>query len=240
MTPDNPASVAAAQARFEALWHEAQVALRNGTVEAAVMRGGRTVPVDYCVSTVARVVSQPRSARSALQRVVSALRADLPTQFYYDVDSWHITLLGCTPRVPHPDAIDDRRRQEIADVCRRTLSGRGTTAMRLRGLNLVGNQVFVQVFPETGLWASLRERLQQALEAAGEQPAIHADRRPVHLNIMRVTDAAPERRARLHAALTALRDADIGRLTVETVECVLTDFVLSDVTPLARIRLAPA
>ena len=220
-----PADQAAAY--FADLWRRASADWRAGTVSPARMADGVTVPVDYCVSTIARLAAQPGSPLARVQEVQASLMAASPGQFLYPPPSLHVSLLGCTPRRPSPDQFDAGQVGRIRDACARVLAWTGSVAFDLRGVGVQGCQVFVQVIPRTDAWGTLRQALETALVAAGEAPISYPDRRPIHLNVLRMTDTSPASLAAMLDAVDALRDAPIAELVISRVELVLTDLVVS-------------
>lgn len=223
---------------FENLWIQARNQLAAGTITAADMQNGQTVPIHYCLSTVARVIQQPNAPSAAIEKLIKRLRGAVGDQFFYRPESWHISLLGCTPRVPDKTSFESVQIARIRDCCHQVLTGNGAIQMHLNGVGLVGNQVFIQVFPQDDQWAALRQRLETALAAVGEQPISYADKRPIHMNIMRITDSSPDALAKLLNALDELRTVDIGLFTVGAVEYAITDFVLSDLSVMETFNLA--
>lgn len=149
------------------------------------------------------------------------------THFFYPPASLHVSLVGCTPRYPSPDAFTPDRIDRIERICRASLAGLGPVTLHLSGVGILGNQVFVQVFSPDGAWPAMRLCLQRALLAAGEEPMIHDSPAPIHLNLMRLTDTRPEELARILAIVTGLRDLAFGDLIIHRIEYVLADFLLS-------------
>lgn len=62
--------------------------------------------------------------------------------------------------------------------------------MHLGGLNVIGTQLFIEVLTDEEAWRSVRERLATELVSIGENPMVHADPEPVHLNIGRILGPA--------------------------------------------------
>ena len=232
MTVENHAFQEAV-AYFDALWEQAQRSLDAGDIPAA----GRLVPLNYCVSTVARLIQQPGSLAERVDHLKQTLMNRVGDQFFYSPDSLHISLLGCTPRLPSKDSFPSHQIEKIRRICIETLSGAGQMRFHLKGLGLVGSQVFIQVYPYVRTWAVLRDQLGQALITAGEQPITYANKAPIHLNLMRITDNSPGQIEAVAAALRDLHEATIGDLDVVTIDYLITDFVLSDFHVLSEIRL---
>ncbi|MBX3065812.1 MAG: 2'-5' RNA ligase family protein [Anaerolineae bacterium] len=218
-----------AETYFAELWHKGQQRWLAGDVTAAAMRDGATIPVDYCLSTVAFVNQQNDAARIAVEEVRRGLMAVAPQQFYYLPESTHITLLGCTQRHPTPDVFTVDRIAAVRRVVATVLQDQAPVEMQLKGVGVLGNQVFIPVYPLDRRWALLRERLDQALQSTGEQPLSHANKAPIHMNIMRVTAAAPSQLQAILDAVAAMQQQRWSKFTVSAVDYVLTDFVISPV-----------
>ena len=217
-----------AQQRFENLWRAGRQKLLAGHIVAARMDGVTTIPVDYCLSTVAFIDKQPQNPMERIETIKSELYAEIgPNQFFYPRPSLHISLLGCTQRFPSKEVFTTDRIKRVFQVCAKTIEGVGVRKMTLRSLNIVGNQIFIQVFPHDRRWAELRQALEAELAAIGESPLTHPDKAPIHLNLIRITDNNPEKLRRLGQALERLRNIEIGELQVSNIDLVRTDFVIS-------------
>lgn len=216
-----------AEAYFAALWAQWEPRWRAGDISPARMRNGTTDPVDYCLSTVALVERQPGDAAYAVRLIRQELMEAAKGQFFYLPESTHITLLGCTQRAATPAAFSVAHIQRITAICQQELYRVAPVEMTLKGVGVIGNQVFVQVFPYDRQWAMLRQQLVDALVAEGEQPLTHANKAPIHLNLMRITDARPDALRHIIEVIRPLRDRAISTFTVTTVDLLLTDFVVS-------------
>jgi hypothetical protein len=218
----------AAEQRFAKLWQQGRQNLQQGQIIAAKMKDGTTDPVDYCLSTIAPLETQAQNPMAAIEAIKRELSlAAGSAQFFYPSSSIHISLLACTQRAASAEMFAAERIKRVEDICAEVIAGTGQVSMNLRGLNIIGNQVFIQAFPQTGQWAGLRQKLEDALIAAGEAPISHPDKAPVHVNLMRLTDTRPEARLALLQAIERLRQADIGIVSISEVDLVLTDFVVS-------------
>ena len=225
--PRTDEAAMAAEAYFADLWRRASAEWRAGVITPARMANGTTDPVDYCVSTIARLVAQPGAPLATVQDVQARLTTGCPGQFVYPAPSLHVSLLGCTPRRPSPESFGAEQIERIRAACDRVLARSGPVVLDLRGVGVQGCQVFVQVVPRSDAWARLRLALEDALVDLGEQPIAYPDKRPIHLNVLRMTDTSASALERMLAAVAALRDAPLGELTIARVELVITDFVVS-------------
>lgn len=216
-----------AEDRFARIWAAEKTKWMNGDVAAVAMENGATVPVDYCLSTVARLRQQAGSPIGPVAAVIRQLGKVAGRQFFYPADSLHVSLLGCTPRTTDRHFFGAGQINRIDRAIAAVLDGRPSVRIALRGLNVVGSQVFVQCFPFDDAWAQLRGDLEQALLIIGEQPIVYEDKSPIHLNIMRVTDGSEACLSRTLECIERLRDEDFGVLEVSCIEFLMTDFVVS-------------
>ncbi len=76
-------------------------------------------------------------------------------------------------------------------------------------------------------WEELRASLGEELVNSGEFPISYEDKSPVHMNIIRIVDAAPHVLASLHRAVSRLRDVELGTVKLQTIEFVITDFCVT-------------
>ena len=86
--------------RFERLWKiEGDKLLRANIIPSAV-KDGEIYPIDYCISTIARLIQQPHGAEvvCGIRNALSELFEAADTQFIYPDESLHVSLLGCTQR----------------------------------------------------------------------------------------------------------------------------------------------
>lgn len=221
---------------FVNLWQQSRSKWLCSEVSAASMADGVPVPVDYILTTVGRLVDQLHAPLEAVQSVMDQLSEVGAGQFFYPLCSTHISLVGCTQRYPSKDVFSAERIEKIYRVCAKVLLERGTTKMILRGVGVIGNQVFIQVFPQDRKWEVLRQELELELIANGETPIAYPNKAPIHMNIMRVTDNEPIRLSRILEVVDQLRNIEIGELEVSVVEFMVTDFVLSSASTLSLGR----
>ena len=83
--------------RFERLWKiEGDKLLRANIIPSAV-KDGEIYPVDYCISTIARLIQQPHGAKvvCGIRNALSELFEAADTQFIDPDESLHVSLLGC-------------------------------------------------------------------------------------------------------------------------------------------------
>jgi hypothetical protein len=216
---------------FRETWDQGEFLWNSGKAIAVKMSHGVTVPVDYCLSTIARVQEQQFNSLPHLLKQITAVEAQLEKigvgQFFYPLESLHISLLGCTPRLSSVDPFTSEKIAKIQTVCSRILEGVGKIEMDLCGVNITGAQVFIQVYPRDRRWAELRQKLEDALRNAGEEPLTYSDKLPIHMNIMRITHDDRQQLAQLLALIRKLRHHEIGTLQISTIEFLLTDFVVS-------------
>jgi len=97
----------------------------------------------------------------------------------------------------------------------------------LKGVGIVGNQIFIQGIPMNINWKELRTSLDKRLVNSGECPISYEDKMPIHINILRIVNANPDLLASLHTVISRLRDVDLGTIKLTTIEFVITDFCVS-------------
>lgn len=221
-----PAANEEARAYFDQLWQTHRPKWSAGEVIPATMQNGATVPLDFCLTTIARLIEQPQAPVEAVEAVTTRLRQLDNSQFIYPAESIHISLLGCTPRHPS-NRLDEARIAAIHRACTETLKNFGPVKMSLEGLGIIGNQVFIQVLPQDRQWAEMRRKLEEALLTLGESPIAHPNKAPIHMNILRVTNHSKAELARLLAEIERLHATNFGDFTVSVIDFLITDFVVS-------------
>lgn len=228
-----------AEIYFANLWSRARSEWVNRNVPKAEMDDGIPLPTNFCLSTVGRIKAQKISPMQPLQSILSVLQAAHPKQFLYPISTLHVTLLGCTNRSSTQEEFTDIRRDKIGDVCETVIQRSPLIRMTLKGIGVIGNQIFIQVFPQTDNWALLRMGLAKQLRLAGETPLEYPDTHPIHLNILRVTDNSPSELDSLLKFVEQNRERQLGELIVDNVDYLCTDFVLSEknTTLLRRFQL---
>ena len=130
-------------------------------------------------------------------------------------------------RFPSQQDFTDERILKVEQACSEVLEGVSSIDILLRGLNILGSQVFIQGFPYDDRWAELRAQLEKSLIRIGEKPIIYADKKPIHMNIMRITNNSQEQLDQILAVIEELRDVEIGKFQVSSIEFLMTDFVIS-------------
>lgn len=192
------------------LWHRADTRFA-GLRAAALFRDGGSAPADppagRCISTIARLVHNAPSVIPIVQRI----QLRLPDTVRYPRESLHLSLLGCTPREDDPDR--DPARVAAIRAAFRALPVH-PTRVHLGALNAVGDQLFVEVRTRDRAWSDMRARLAELLLRLGEEPIVHPDLEPMHLNISRGDGP--------------LVGATVDRwITLSVVELVTTDFTVT-------------
>lgn len=86
--------------RFEKIWETEGRKLFNGDVSPSAMKDGEIAPVDYCISTIARLMQQPHGSEivTNIRSILFNLFKAANEQFIYPDESLHVSLLGCTQR----------------------------------------------------------------------------------------------------------------------------------------------
>lgn len=224
---------------FNKVWGNNHPKWLSGNVEAAQMIDGKTVPLDYCLSTIARVNQQAQNHAAAIEEVKERLKAVASKQHFYPADSTHITLLGCTPRLSQKEQFPIEQREKISLICTTILEGYGPVRMTLKGVGIIGNQVFIQVYPYDQKWESLRQALEDALKREDENPISYPNKAPIHMNILRIVDSTPSKLSDILKLVSDLRSRMFGEMEVTLIDYLLTDFVVSpsEIEVIKQIRL---
>lgn len=217
-----------ARKRFESLWETEGGKLLRANIIPSAMKDGEIYPTDYCISTIARLIQQPNGAEivCGIRNALSNLFETADTQFIYPDESLHVSLLGCTQR-KNTNEFDRDQINKIKHICIREIEKKEPAEITLRGIGIVGNQIFIQGIPQNRNWEELRASLGEELVNSGESPISYEDKSPVHINMIRIVDATPERLASLHRVISRLRDVELGTVTLQTVEFVITDFCVT-------------
>lgn len=202
--------------------------LRRQAAEAAdSVEANAPAPPGWCISTIARLVSNDEGPIPAIQDLQSRLTT-VGELYAYPRESLHLSLLGCTQREPVRPSDHGQRLDDIVHALGRACAGVGPVPVELGGLNLVGTQFFIEVFTDRPAWRDLRERLAAEVAGLGENPLRYADFEPMQLNISRIVELTrPEEVRRL---LTHDRPTFNTALDLTTLELVITDFVVTPAT----------
>lgn len=218
-----------AQTYFEALWSKESKNLVEHGIKPAEMKDGATIPIDYCVSTIGRVVSQDsgRQVVNAINNLLVLFENNSPIQFFYPPDSMHISMIGCTPRKEAMNSFPAEQIAKIRQICEDSLSSVHPSEISFTGVGLTGNQIFLQGYPHDRNWESARKKIDDNLLANGEQPISYPNKFPIHLNIARITDTSDKQIAGIRQFIEQNRRVEIGTLLFNHIELVITDFVLS-------------
>jgi hypothetical protein len=228
-----------AEMYFADAWNESRAKWISGDVSPIKMDGILPLPLNYYLTTLSRVVSQPRVPIKGIEAVKDRMRFVARDQFHYPTESTHITLLSCTQPLPSSDILTRERIENIERVCSKAITGRGVIRMTLRGVGIVRNQVLIQVFPHDSKWAEIRQELEGLLLSIGENPISYQDKIPIHMNIMRVIDNNPDKLSHILAVVEELREIEIGEIEISVVSFLISDLILSmpSTTELAEFRL---
>jgi 2'-5' RNA ligase len=214
--------------RFNRLWENEGGKLLRSSIIPVVMKNGEIHPTDYCISTIARLINQPNGNEivSGIRSVLSNLFKVADKQFIYLDESLHISLLGCTQR-QETDVFDDAQISKIKDICIQEIKKKEPSEINLKGVGIVGNQIFIQGIQMNRNWEELRTSLDKRLVNSGEHPISYEDKTPIHINIIQIVNSNPDLLASLHKVISQLRDVDLGTIKLTTIEFVITDFCVS-------------
>ncbi len=223
-----------ARQRFAVIRAESSARNSSGQLSADVGAGAFKVPEGLCISAVARLAVNAPDLMAQVSSIQEAV-ARSGDCYLYLPESLHISLLGLTQRELGP--FPERRRDRVRSVFRAVVAQSPRSEMHLSGLNLLGNQWFIQVEPTSRAWANTREALAIAVREFGEEPLSFRDPEPVHLNIARLVGTPDS------AVVARLLEGDPFdiEMPITRVELVLTDFVLDpeNVVVLDELTLVP-
>ncbi len=214
---------------FSALWSRESAKLINGAIAPAEMKDGATVPINYCISTIGRTISQVDGVQISqnTHKLLTPLLEQTTNQFIYPIDSMHVSMIGCTPRKDSMDMFPPTQIAKIKQICGEALSKVNPAKITFRGVGLIGNQIFLQGYPHDRNWESARSIVESNLLDEGEEPISYPDKFPIHMNIARITDVSGLNLDRIRDFIEQNRMTEIGTLSFTDIELVVTDFVLS-------------
>jgi 2'-5' RNA ligase len=170
------------------------------------------------------VVRLPATVTAALAPTLDRLRAVGPRHHYYPPETMHVTvqnLDALRPAAPLPDGLIE------------LVAARAPFRLAVRGLGVGPGVVFALALPGDATLASLRAGL---AGLAGGHDRGRLGRGLGHANLVRFSGPVT---AGFLAELARLRRQDFGTFTVDEVELVRTDRLLSPegTTTLGRLRL---
>lgn len=214
--------------RFGKLWETEGRKLFHGDIKPSVVVNGDIYPVDYCISTIARLIHQPHGGEivSDIRSKLSPLFEAADEQFIYPDESLHVSLLGCTQR-EKSSVFDCDRIKRIKDIVIEEIRKKEPAEILLKGVGVVGNQIFIQGIPLNKNWEDLRTSLDNRLTDEGETPISYEDKSPIHINLIRITNSDIRLLRFLHEMISRLRDIELGVIKLQTIEYVITDFCVS-------------
>jgi 2'-5' RNA ligase len=213
----------------EALWWSGWAATRAsaGRRPAALPPSGPAAAVH--LTTVVRL---PAAVAAALAPVVERLRALGPGHHWYPPQTLHVTVMnldGLAPSIGGPAPGDP------AAPVRELVAAHPPFRLAVRGLGVAPGGVFALALPGDATLRSLRDGL--ARLPAGGTRRRRVGRGLGHANLVRFSGPVT---ARFLAEVAGLRRQDFGTFTVDEVELVRTDRLLSPqgTTTLGRLPLA--
>jgi 2'-5' RNA ligase len=170
------------------------------------------------------VVRLPATVTAALGPTLDRLRAVGPGHHYYPPETMHVTVQNLDalgPAAPLPDGLVE------------LVAARAPFRLAVRGLGVGPGAVFALALPGDATLASLRAGL---AGLAGGHDRGRLGRGLGHANLVRFSGPVT---AGFLAELARLRRQDFGTFTVDEVELVRTDRLLSPegTTTLGRLRL---
>ncbi len=186
------------------------------------------------------LVIKPRAGEAArLAAALEPLAAAEPGQYVYAPSELHVTFLSLISGAPgyrRPEGWDGY----LAAV-REALRGIAPFGIALRGLTATEEAVMIQGFPEDDALNRARDLFRERFAATGQAGTLDQRFRATsaHLTALRFRQA-PRDLPALAARIEALRKAPLGRIEVEEVELVESDWYHSTgkVERLASFSLA--
>lgn len=181
-------------------------------------------PTGFCLSTIARIAVNDASLLDGLKALQQRLEP-VGELYCYPQESLHISLLGCTSREELAAVTEPERIAAVQRAVRQVVAGHHSITLDLGRVNLIGSQFFVEVYADDEVWSQMRAQLTKVLVAIGETPISFPDTEPMHLNLARLLSSPDQT-----ALKQLLSKADFGlaaSLIIQTVELVVTDFVVS-------------
>ena len=128
--------------RFERLWKIEGDKLLKANIIPSAVKDGEIYPIDYCISTIARLIQQPHGAEvvCGIRNALSELFEAADTQFIYPDESLHVSLLGCTQR-KNTNVFEHAQINKIKHICIKEIEKKEPAEIILRGIGIVGNQI---------------------------------------------------------------------------------------------------
>lgn len=218
-----------ASASFAEIWRQSSEQLLAGNTNVDIESPQRWPLYSF----VCRV--PPAVGARAVRALVSTEPA-WAEHYVYAPSTVHMTVLFLTPYLgigsqTDPDYVRGRI-GEAEEIARKVFEEFGPMSFRAHGLNAFPSTVFLQLLPtDQTMPYKLRRTLADQLKAAnfpGATPADYEKRKPLHLaygNIARFRHSlAPS----LLSSIEANRDGEFGEVTLDTVELVRSDKLLSE------------
>ena len=172
-------SIAArAAARFDGVRAASLERVADGRLVAEIAAGHFDVPGGWCLSTIARLTTNAPELLEPVRSLQMQLMAASEC-YRYPLESLHISLLGLTPRTER-ERLDRVRQSRAIEITRATLADVDPDTLQITGLNLLGNQCFLDIVPRDERCAHARRRRGEAAPAAGHAPMIPPHAAPGH------------------------------------------------------------
>ena len=212
------------QVYFDELWEESKRNLLKGKVTPVKFVDGKYVDVDYILTTVVILKDQKKSPIGKIMEIQRELASVDPLHYYYPIESLHMTLIGCTQRYKDLSFFSKRRVNKILGLCSRVFKPEiGSMMMEMRGINVAGSSIFIQVFPNDDKFEKLVKELIMLLKENGEKPLEFPRIRYAHVSIAKLTHNDTSKLKLLVEKIDELRSIQIGKLMVDNIDLVITD-----------------
>lgn len=204
---------------FDELWNRFSTQLNSG---------GGIIDIDFeqqgAPRHVTTVVRMPSGIAEACNRQIIELRHHYPNQYYYSPENLHFTILNLDRIFQLPGA--DKIRPKLIEAIKQSVVELPPLAVAIKGISVFPTAVFAQVFDISGQLEAYRSAM---ADAATSTLQVGIDVKPLvqhvaFVNLIRFR-SIPD--ASLVDQVAKLRDINVGSFTVENIELVKTDRLLS-------------
>jgi len=209
-------------------WEKGKRLLYSGQILTTDFDRGRLNNLEFVLTLVVILERQNEDLTNHIISIQNKIKEVAPTQYYYPKSSMHITVVGCTQFHKQRAEISEERIAKINNICTDII--RNWTApisLVFKGINVVASSVFVQVFSPDNSYGTLRNKIINELQLAGEDPIMQLDTNDIYINFVRFANREPTELRNIVSLISKLRNTDIGALRVKEIELDITDRVQS-------------
>jgi 2'-5' RNA ligase len=205
---------------FEDFWRRFSAQVRNGEGKADFPSDSELKAQHH--TTVVRL---PKELAQRCAKLIQPLKEQFPDHYYYPAQDLHFTLLNLDALINAntAPAVDFAF---IADSLKQTIAGLPPLTLQLKGLGLFPTTIFAQVYDTSGTIelyrTAIRETVRKSLSLDIDVEPLVKDIAFVNLGRFKHT---PEKE--IVETVEAHRRTEIGTFTVDAIELVTTDRLLS-------------